>query len=103
METRANYAAIGFFTLLVIALAFGFVYWLKRLDESGIRSTMYVQFTGSVSGLESGGSVYFNGLKVGEVVRLAFNPADPNKINVEASVRADTPVKTDTYAKISSS
>jgi phospholipid/cholesterol/gamma-HCH transport system substrate-binding protein len=30
METRANYATIGLFTLIVIALGFGFVYWLKR-------------------------------------------------------------------------
>lgn len=103
METRANYTAIGFFTLIVIALALGFVYWLKRFDESGIRKPIYVEFSGTVSGLEAGGSVYFNGLKVGEVLNLHFDPANPNKITVTASVREDTPIKTDTYAKISSS
>ena len=29
METRANYALIGLFTLLVVASAFGFVYWFS--------------------------------------------------------------------------
>src|SRR6185503_4914378 len=103
METRARYLGVGFFTLVVIALAFGFVYWLKRLDETGIRKTMYLMFPGTVSGLEPGGSVYFNGLKVGEVSGLQFNPADPDKIIVEASVRSDAPIKTDTRAKVGSS
>jgi phospholipid/cholesterol/gamma-HCH transport system substrate-binding protein len=103
METRAKYATIGFFTLLVLALAFAFVYWLKRIDETGVRQTMYLEFPGTVSGLEPGGSVYFNGLKVGEVVGLAFKPTDSNTIVVNASVRADTPIKTDTLAKVGSS
>ena len=34
METRANYALIGLFTLAVIAAAFGFVYWFSG-SESG--------------------------------------------------------------------
>jgi phospholipid/cholesterol/gamma-HCH transport system substrate-binding protein len=87
----------------VIALALGFIYWLKRLDETGVRKPLIVEFQGTVSGLEAGGSVYFNGLKVGEVTGLHFDPADPNKIRVTTSVREDTPIKTDTYAKISSS
>jgi phospholipid/cholesterol/gamma-HCH transport system substrate-binding protein len=103
METRANYTAIGFFTLIVIALALGFIYWLKRFDENGVRRPLLVEFQGTVSGLEAGGSVYFNGLKVGEVTSLHFEPSDPNKITVTTSVREDTPIKTDTYAKISSS
>ncbi|HZP20302.1 MAG TPA: MlaD family protein [Bauldia sp.] len=103
METRARYTIIGLFTLIVIAVAFVFVYWLKRLDESGVRSTMYLEFPGTVSGLEPGGSVYFNGLKVGEVVGLSFKPEDPNIIVVTTSVRADTPIKTDTKAKVGSS
>src|SRR5581483_10450188 len=100
---RARYTIIGLFTLIVIAVAFVFVYWLKRLDESGVRSTMYLEFPGTVSGLEPGGSVYFNGLKVGEVVGLSFKPEDPNIIVVTTSVRADTPIKTDTKAKVGSS
>lgn len=103
METRANYTAIGFFTLIVIGLALGFIYWLKRFDETGVRKPLLVEFQGTVSGLEAGGSVYFNGLKVGEVSGLHFNADNPNKITVTTSVRADTPIKTDTYAKISSS
>jgi phospholipid/cholesterol/gamma-HCH transport system substrate-binding protein len=102
METRARYALIGFFTLVVIVAAFIFVYWLKRLDETGIRSTVYFEFTGSVGGLAPGGAVYFAGIKVGNVTALAFDPADPNKVLVTAEVREDVPVKTDTKAEVGS-
>ena len=54
METRARYVIIGAFTLVVIVLAFGFIYWLKRLDETGIRSTIYFEFHGTVGGLAAG-------------------------------------------------
>jgi uncharacterized membrane protein AbrB (regulator of aidB expression) len=35
METRANYAIVGFFTLLVMLSAFGFVYWMARYGGTG--------------------------------------------------------------------
>jgi phospholipid/cholesterol/gamma-HCH transport system substrate-binding protein len=100
MEIRARYALIGLFTLVVIVAAFVFIYWLKRLDETGIRSTVYFEFTGSVGGLAPGGAVYFAGIKVGNVTALAFDPDDPNKVLVTAEVREDAPVKTDTRAEV---
>ena len=102
METRARYALIGFFTLAVIVAVFVFVYWLKRLDETGIRSTVYFEFSGTVGGLAPGGAVYFAGIKVGNVTALEFDPADPNKVLVTAEVREDAPVKTDTRAEVGS-
>ena len=35
METRANYALVGFFTILVMAAAFGFVYWMSQYGRGG--------------------------------------------------------------------
>jgi len=102
METRARYALIGFFTLVVIVAVFVFVYWLKRLDETGIRSTVYFEFSGTVGGLAPGGAVYFAGIKVGNVTGLTFDPEDPNKVLVTAEVREDAPVKTDTRAEVGS-
>jgi len=102
METRARYALIGLFTLVVIVAAFVFVYWLKRLDETGIRAPVYFQFSGSVGGLAPGGAVYFAGIKVGSVTALAFDSEDPDKVLVTAEVRQDVPVKTDTRAVVGS-
>lgn len=100
METRANYATIGVFTLLVIALGFGFVYWLKRFDEVGLRTELRLEFDGTVNGLAKGGVVYFNGIKVGVVSSLEIDPNDPAKVVVFASIAGSTPVKPDTRAEV---
>src|SRR6266705_6603403 len=100
METRANYALIGLFTLAVIFGAFGFVYWFKTFGQQPVRTAYMVHFNGSVSGLLNGGSVLFNGLKVGEVTELGLIPDDPSRVYATISIDARTPVKTDTAAEL---
>jgi phospholipid/cholesterol/gamma-HCH transport system substrate-binding protein len=101
METRANYAIIGLFTLLVIGMSFGFIYWLKRFDEAGTRTELRIEFDGTVNGLARGGFVYFNGIHVGVVTDLEIAPNDPGKVVVFTSIAASTPVKSDTRAEVS--
>ncbi len=99
METKANYALIGAFTLAVLAGAFGFVFWFSGGDKPANRKVFRVVFSSSVSGLSRGAYVLFNGLRVGEVTKidLADNPSF-----VFALVELDprTPVKTDTRARL---
>ena len=64
METRANFALIGAFTLAVIAAAFGFVFWFSGPSKAARRVPYDIIFTGSVSGLSRGGGVTFNGLRL---------------------------------------
>ena len=101
METKANYALIGAFTLSVIAAAFGFVFWFSGGDKPANRKVFRIVFSSSVSGLSRGAYVLFNGLRVGEVTKidLADNPSF-----VFALVEIDprTPVKTDTRARLES-
>jgi phospholipid/cholesterol/gamma-HCH transport system substrate-binding protein len=100
METRANFAIIGLFTVVVIAAAFIFVYWLARYDDIGQRQAMQVVVPGAVTGLAKGGQVLFNGIKIGEVTTLSIAPDDPNKVIVQASVDAKAPIKADTKASL---
>ena len=99
METKANYALIGAFTLSVIVAAFGFVFWFSGGDKPANRKVYRIVFSSSVSGLSRGAYVLFNGLRVGEVTKidLADNPSF-----VFALVELDprTPVKTDTRARL---
>lgn len=99
METKANYALIGAFTLAVLAGAFGFVFWFSGGEKPANRKVFRVVFSSSVSGLTRGAQVLFNGLRVGEVTKvdLADNPSF-----VYALVELDprTPVKTDTRARL---
>jgi phospholipid/cholesterol/gamma-HCH transport system substrate-binding protein len=100
METRANYALIGIFTLAVIAAAFGFVYWFSGGNRGQERQAVRVVFSGSVSGLSQGSSVSFNGLRVGEVTQISLLPEDPRRVVAIVQVDHSTPVRSDTRARL---
>ncbi|MGO4387059.1 MlaD family protein [Microvirga sp. 2YAF29] len=100
METRANYALIGLFTLAVIAAAFGFVYWFSGGDRGQTRQSIRVVFSGSVAGLSQGSSVSFNGLRVGEVTQISLLPEDPRRVVAVVQVDANTPIRSDTRARL---
>jgi phospholipid/cholesterol/gamma-HCH transport system substrate-binding protein len=95
METRANYVVIGLFTLAVIGGAFWFVYWFQNLSGTGERAYYRIVFDGSVSGLRTGGSVLFNGIRVGEVTDLSLSADHPQRVIALVAVDPTTPVRAD--------
>ncbi|MCO5092497.1 MlaD family protein [Bosea sp. (in: a-proteobacteria)] len=99
MESRANYALVGLFTLAVLAAAFGFVYWFNG-GGAGRKENVRVIFTGTVTGLGRGSSVLFNGLRVGEVTNIELQPDDPRRIYAVIQVGNTTPLREDTRARI---
>lgn len=96
METRANYVLIGVFTLAVVAGVFGFVYWFQNIGGTGERAYYRVVFDGSVSGLRTGASVLFNGIRVGEVTGLKLDPAKPQQVTATLSIDKSVTVRNDT-------
>jgi phospholipid/cholesterol/gamma-HCH transport system substrate-binding protein len=100
METRANYALIGAFTLAVIFAAFGFVYWFSGGEGGQRRQPVRIVFSGSVSGLSKGSAVSFNGLRIGEVAEVSLDPNDPRRVEARADVDRNTPLRTDTRARL---
>ena len=86
METRANYALVGLFTLGVLAAAFGFVYWFSSFGASARREPVRIIFVGTVTGLGRGSSVLFNGLRVGEVTNIQLQRDDPKRIYATVEV-----------------
>ncbi len=100
METRANYALVGLFTLSVIAGALAFVWWFSGRDARSRYVPYRVVFTGSVSGLSRGSAVLFNGLRVGEVVQINIDRQNPSRVFARVEVDPDTPISADTRAKL---
>ena len=100
METRANYALIGLFTLLVVAAGFFFVYWFAVSDTGQARREVRLVFKGSVAGLSRGSAVNFNGLRVGDVAELRLQPDDPGTVIARILIDANTPVRSDTSARL---
>ena len=100
METKANHVLIGILTLAMsVTIAF-FIIW-KTKGAFDVEYTRYdVVFEGSVSGLSEASYVQFNGIKVGDIRNITWEPDDPNKVRVQVRVRSDTPVKEDTIAEM---
>lgn len=100
METKANYAIVGFFTVLVIAAAFGFVYWMSQYGRTGQMVELVVNIPGSANGLSVGSPVRFNGINVGSVRNLAIDANDPRYSIAITEVSADAPVMKSTTATL---
>ena len=98
MERRANYALVGALTLALFVGMIAFVVWLAGFSFIKSFDTYDVLFVGPVRGISEGGEVHFNGIKVGEVTKLALDPADPNRVIARVRLQSGVPVRTDSYA-----
>ncbi len=101
METRANYVMIGVFTLAAAAFMLLFGLWAAKYTSDKDWRYYDVIFDEAVTGLTEGGSVQYNGIGVGTVAQLSLAPDDPRKVIARVKLRAATPVKVDTHAKLS--
>ncbi len=101
METRANYVLIGAFTLIIAAFLLLFGLWAAKYTSEKDWRYFNVIFDEAVTGLTEGGSVQYNGISVGTVDALSLAPDDPRKVIAKVKLRASTPVKVDTHAKLS--
>ena len=100
METRANYAVVGLFTVLVMLSAFGFIYWMAKYGGSGETAPLIVRIPGSANGLSVGSPVRFNGIQYGVIRRLSIDPDSPRFVIAMTEVQANTPIYTDTRAAL---
>lgn len=98
METKANYALVGFFTLLVVLAAFGFVYWMAQYGRGGPTAELAIRIPGSANGLSVGSAVRFNGIAVGTVRNLTIDPDDPRYSIAFTEVQTTAPVYPSTKA-----
>ena len=101
METRAGYVLIGLFTVTALLAAMGFFLWLAKVQIDSSRAQYDILFD-DVTGLGPSSTVSYNGVDVGEVLAIALDRTDPSKVRVRIEVVADTPVRIDTVARLTS-
>jgi phospholipid/cholesterol/gamma-HCH transport system substrate-binding protein len=101
METKANYVLIGAFTLATAAFLLLFGLWAAKYSSDRDWQEYRVIFSEPVTGLTEGSSVQYNGIAVGTVETLNLAPNDPRRVIALLKIKADTPVKVDTRAKLS--
>jgi phospholipid/cholesterol/gamma-HCH transport system substrate-binding protein len=100
MEKNANYALVGLSSLILFIGLVIFVVWLARISFSQEYDLYDVVFDGPVRGLNQGGEVHFNGIKVGEVTKIALDRTNPSRVIARARVTSDVPIRVDSYATL---
>lgn len=100
METRAHYALIGGAVIVMLAAIALFVVWLGKYSFDEETVLYDVVFDGPVRGLSDSSEVRFNGIKVGEVIKLGLDPSNPNRVIARIEVDEVTPLKQDSVAQI---
>ncbi|GGF03363.1 ABC transporter substrate-binding protein [Aliidongia dinghuensis] len=100
METKANYVAVGAFVLAIIVVLFVSVLWVARVQfrEEFHRYETFVQ--GPVTGLGVGAAVRLNGIEVGRVSDIAFDPDNSLQVQVGLKIKDGTPIKEDSVVSL---
>ena len=99
METKANYALIGAFTIAGFLGILGFVLWFAQLQLDR-QFAYYDVYFPEVSGLGPASEVRFAGLPVGRVVDMRLAPGNPLPVRVRIEVILDTPIRSDSLAAL---
>ena len=94
MKSRASSLMIGSLTLALIAGGFGAFLGIRKFTGVQGQVPLRVIFEGSASGLHKGGSVNFDGIRVGAVVSLTLD--NPRRVVALARIEATAPVRKDT-------
>jgi phospholipid/cholesterol/gamma-HCH transport system substrate-binding protein len=102
METKANYVAVGAFVLICVIGLVVTLLWLAGAQYSQEYSYYQTNFKGSVSGLGKGTLTRYNGIEVGRVTDLTFDPNDPQSVIVTLQVQPNLNIREDSVASIAS-
>ncbi len=100
METRASYALVGAFVLLMVALFFTFILFVAKVQFDTTTTAYHAYFDGSVTGLQNGSAVRYRGVSVGVVSDVRIASDDTTKVRVTMDIDSATPITTDCVATI---
>jgi phospholipid/cholesterol/gamma-HCH transport system substrate-binding protein len=102
METRASYIAVGSFVLICVIGLVVTLLWLAGAQYSQEFSYYQTHFKGPVTGLGKGTITRYNGIDVGRITDLKFDPADPQSVIVTLQVQPGLNIREDSTASIES-
>jgi phospholipid/cholesterol/gamma-HCH transport system substrate-binding protein len=102
METKANYVAVGAFVLACVVGLVVTILWLAGAQYSQEYSYYQANFKGPVTGLGKGTVTRYNGIEVGRITNLEFDPADPQRVIVTLQVQPNLNIREDSVASIDS-
>jgi phospholipid/cholesterol/gamma-HCH transport system substrate-binding protein len=102
METKANYVAVGGFVLACVIGLVVTILWLAGVQYSQEYAYYQAYFKGPVTGLGKGTVTRYNGIEVGRITNLEFDPSDPQRVIVTTQVQPNLNIREDSIASIDS-
>jgi len=102
METKANYVAVGAFVLACVIGLVVTILWLAGVQYSQEYAYYQANFKGPVTGLGKGTVTRYNGIDVGRITALEFDPSDPSRVIVTMQVQPNINIRNDSTASIES-
>ena len=102
METKAKYVAVGAFVLACVIGLVVTIMWLAGVQYAQEYSYYQANFKGPVTGLGKGTVTRYNGIDVGRIADLKFDPNDPQSVIVLLQVQPNLNIREDSVASIDS-
>jgi phospholipid/cholesterol/gamma-HCH transport system substrate-binding protein len=102
METKANYVAVGVFVVVFLTGLVVALLWLGGSQYTEEYAYYRTFFSGGVTGLGDGTLVRYNGIQVGRVSKLDFDPNDPKRVIVTLEINPDLLIHSDSVATVAS-
>jgi phospholipid/cholesterol/gamma-HCH transport system substrate-binding protein len=98
MKSKREEALVGLFVCIAAGLLIGTVLAVSGTFSSG--GVPYHTYFKSAGGLLPGAMVRYAGMDAGKVKTVRVDPGDSTRIEIDFTVQRNTPVKTDSIAKI---
>src|SRR5690242_10503168 len=100
METRAQHVLVGAFVLGILVAIVIAVVWVARVQFNREFSYYDIFFTGSVTGLNTGAAVRYNGVQIGRVDEIRIAPSNVEQVRVTIEVDGTVEIKEDAVASL---
>ncbi|MGH9746553.1 MAG: MlaD family protein [Candidatus Acidiferrales bacterium] len=101
MESKREQASVGLFVIVASALLIATVLYLSGSMSSGL--VPYRSYFKNAGGMTPGSEVrYAGGPRIGRVKKVAPDPKDPTRMEIDFDIEPSVPVKTDSKATITS-
>lgn len=100
MNNRVNYTVVGIFVIIVTTLFFLSLYWIIRPTNTQEVKVYGLLATESITGVNIGTNVKYQGVDIGRVKNFKINPNKLNEIMIYLEISRETPIQNGVMASI---
>lgn len=100
METKANYVAVGAFVLSCLVAGTVAALWIIGAQFTDEFAMYRAYFQGGATGLGQGTIVRYNGIEVGNVADVTFDPDDPGQVIADIQIDPEVQLRSNSLASL---